>query len=83
MLKEIVSEETTVELPDFLATRLAYDERDALFYELLHLMVKRGRAALIPKLMDKMQRASGNKIKRFNRLQARLIKFYGGSNADQ
>lgn len=82
MLKEIVHEET-VELPDFLSTRLEYDKRDALFYELLHLMVKRGRAALIPKLMDKMQRASGNKIKRFNRFQARLIKFYGGSNADQ
>lgn len=76
MLKEIVSEETTVALPDFLATRLAYDERDALFYALLPLMLRRGKVALVPKLVEKMNRASGNKVLRFNRYMARLIKVW-------
>lgn len=75
MLKEIVSE-NTVALPDFMATRLAYDERDALFYTLLPLMLRRGKVALMPKLLDKMNCASGPKVTHFNRFMARLIKIW-------
>ena len=83
MQPTIIAEDTTVELPDFMATRLEYDKRDELFFTLLALMVRRRKAALIPKLLDKMQRASGRNVRRFNRLQARLISFYGGSNEHQ
>ena len=78
MTDVIIAETETIELPNFLATRLAYDRRDELFFTLLALMVRRGKTALVPKLLDKMQRASGDKVWQFNRFMARLIKFYGG-----
>jgi len=78
MQTEIIAETETIELPDFLATRLAYDRRDELFFTLLAIMVRRGKTALVPKLLDKMQRASGDKVWQFNRFMARLIRAYGG-----
>lgn len=67
-----------VVLPDFMATRLEYDRRDALFYALLPLMMRRGKVALMPKLIDKMNSASGRNVRHFNRFMARLIRAYGG-----
>lgn len=63
-------------LPDFLATRLAYDERDRLFYTLLPVMMRAGKVALIPKLMRRMDACAGARVEYFNRLQARLIKVW-------
>lgn len=61
-------------LPDYLSTRYEYDRRDALFFALLALMVKRGKTALIPALLRRMEAARGGNVRRFNDFMARLIR---------
>ncbi len=53
-----------------------YNERDALFSEVLKILTDAGRSGLINPLCDRMDRCSGDKVAEFNTLCRKLIRRY-------